>query len=599
MSQTVKINGISYANVPRVKIPLNSDTSQFAEFYDISNATATAADMLAGKTAYGPNGATGETNKGLITGTIATKTSSDLTVNGKTVTAPAGYYASAASKSVADGSATTPTTTITPTTIITAPTTGTNAGKIVATVSGSSSITPTVSAGYVSTGTSGTVSVSGSTTINPATLDTNLKSANIKAGTTIFGIAGSSTVVDTSDATATASDMLSGKTAYVNGSKVTGNIVGKSSADLTVNGGTVTAPAGYYGSAASASVASMTLPTAPTGTSSGTAQGSAIGRSTSTRYLNIPVGYNDTAKYYTISAVANGSATTPATIITPTVTPTLITSGANAGKIQIAVSGNSSITPTVSAGYVSAGTAGTVSVSSTTTVSASTLDENLISDNIKSGVTIFGVSGSSTVVDTAIGTTASATSNDILSGKSAYVNGQLVEGAIASKSSSDLTVSGATVTVPAGYYGSGASATVASGSATTPTTSIAITPTFGVSTTTGIVTVTGSSSKSITPTVSAGYVTAGTSGTVSTSISTTSSANQYQLPVQGASTWTPTTSDQTIAAGKWLTGAQTIKGDANLVAGNIKQGTTIFGVSGTLSLVSVVQDSTTKVLTIS
>lgn len=59
----------------------------------------------------------------------------------------------------------------------------------------------------------------------------------------------------------------------------------------------------------------------------------------------------------------------------------------------------------------------------------------------------------------------------------------------------------------------------------------------------------------------------------------TTAATQ-QLTTQGAQTITPTTSDQTIAAGKFLTGAQTIEGDANLVASNIKSGVTIFGVSG-------------------
>lgn len=50
---------------------------------------------------------------------------------------------------------------------------------------------------------------------------------------------------------------------------------------------------------------------------------------------------------------------------------------------------------------------------------------------------------------------------------------------------------------------------------------------------------------------------------------------------QAAQTITPTTTDQTIASGKYLTGAQTIKGDANLVAANIADGVTIFGVTGT------------------
>lgn len=47
-----------------------------------------------------------------------------------------------------------------------------------------------------------------------------------------------------------------------------------------------------------------------------------------------------------------------------------------------------------------------------------------------------------------------------------------------------------------------------------------------------------------------------------------------------AKTWTPGTSNQTIAAGTCITGAQTIKGDANLKAANIKSGVSMFGVTG-------------------
>lgn len=66
-----------------------------------------------------------------------------------------------------------------------------------------------------------------------------------------------------------------------------------------------------------------------------------------------------------------------------------------------------------------------------------------------------------------------------------------------------------------------------------------------------------------------------------------------------AQTYTPTTSDQTIASGQYLSGAQTIKGDANLQAGNIANGVTIFGVTGSLSAAVISQNSSTKVLSIS
>lgn len=68
---------------------------------------------------------------------------------------------------------------------------------------------------------------------------------------------------------------------------------------------------------------------------------------------------------------------------------------------------------------------------------------------------------------------------------------------------------------------------------------------------------------------------------------------------KAAQTYTPTTSDQTINAGQYLSGAQTIKGDANLQAGNIANGITIFGVTGSLSAAVISQDSSTKVLSIS
>ena len=67
---------------------------------------------------------------------------------------------------------------------------------------------------------------------------------------------------------------------------------------------------------------------------------------------------------------------------------------------------------------------------------------------------------------------------------------------------------------------------------------------------------------------------------------------------KSSETFTPTTSDQTIAANQYLSGAQTIKGDANLVASNILNGVSIFGVTGNLALPSISQDSTTKVLSI-
>ena len=86
-----------------------------------------------------------------------------------------------------------------------------------------------------------------------------------------------------------------------------------------------------------------------------------------------------------------------------------------------------------------------------------------------------------------------------------------------------------------------------------------------------------------TPTISvdsAGKITAKVEQTASGYVEAGSKSATKQLTTKGAATITPGTSDQTIASGTYLTGAQTIKGDANLVAGNIKSGVSIFGVAG-------------------
>lgn len=52
------------------------------------------------------------------------------------------------------------------------------------------------------------------------------------------------------------------------------------------------------------------------------------------------------------------------------------------------------------------------------------------------------------------------------------------------------------------------------------------------------------------------------------------------IGTKAATTIVPGTLDQAIASGVYLAGAQTVKGDANLIADNIKSGTSIFGVTG-------------------
>lgn len=176
----------------------------------------------------------------------------------------------------------------------------------------------------------------------------------------------------------------------------------------------------------------------------------------------------------------------------------------------------------------------------------------------------------------------------MLSGNTAYANGTKYTGSIATKTSSDITASGDTVTVPAGYYASQNTKAVAAGSAKGPTSVSGTSATVS----TGSNTLTLTKSVSITPVVTAGYVASGTAQTASVSLTAS-------VTTKAAATITPSTSATEIAAGTYLTGKQTISGDVNLVASNIKSGVSIFGVAGSLTSATVSQDATTKVLSIS
>lgn len=83
MAQNVVINGVTYSNVPEVDIPISGGGT--AQFFDTSDGTLTAADLLTGKTGYNASGSVNGSmaNNGSTSGTISTKSG--------TVSIPAGY----------------------------------------------------------------------------------------------------------------------------------------------------------------------------------------------------------------------------------------------------------------------------------------------------------------------------------------------------------------------------------------------------------------------------------------------------------------------------------------------------------------------------
>ena len=373
---------------------------------------------------------------------------------------------------------------------------------------------------------------------------------------------------------ATAEDVASGKTFTSSaGLKVTGRMADNGAVTKTLDSSTTsyTVPAGYHNGSGKVNISTETKTATPT-TGSQTVTPSS-GKVLSKVTVNaIPSQYVDTSDAtataddiakgktaYVNGIKVTGSIKEVPSIVKydPAVAETLVVSdssgsASNPGKDGVYIGLTSQIEESDGKNIVSPGT------TLEQVVDPAEFGDATASDVVSgktftsaAGLKVTGTHKCTGGIDTS---DATATADDILSGKTAYVNGSKVTGSIAAKSASDITASGKTVTVPAGYYASSANKSVETATQATPTISV-------------------DNSGKITATSeqSGGYVTAGTKSATK------------QLSTQAAQTIIPGTEDKTIASGKYLTGDQTIKGDSNLLASNIKSGVSIFGVSGSYS----------------
>lgn len=445
------------------KVTINNDT-----ILNLTDATAGAPQIMAPYTAYGSTGdkLTG-TGSGGGSPTLQAKTKTYTpTTSQQTdeVTPDSGYdglsKVTVQVNAVPTGSAATPATTITANPSISVDST---TGEITASVSASQSITPSVSPGYVSSGSAGTVNVSGSATHQLTVLDDSdivatITDTSSQRRNTVSVPAGWSPGLSVNPFAEMATGAMDGYSIDANG-------------NLTINFSPQTAGMAYT-SKSYELTGNMSVQGASTITPSRSRQTAIMADTYATGAVMVdPIPSQYIIPTGTLQITANGtgidvSAYASVDVAVPSSAPTLQAKSVSYTPTETAQS--ASVTP--DSGY-----------------------DALSQVNV---------------------------SIDAIS--STYVGS-----GISRRSSSDLSASGATVTVPAGYYGTQATKSVATATHSAPGVSIDAN---------GLITAT--------HTQAAGYTTGGTT-----------SATQ-QLQTQAAATITPSESVQTAAnAGVYTTGA--------------------------------------------
>ena len=248
-----------------------------------------------------------------------------------------------------------------------------------------------------------------------STVDADLDTANIKNGITMFGFAGSADVQDISDATAIEAEVLSPETFYA----VSGGIRTGTMATRTLNPANETVQAGYY--------AATTLSTVD----AQLANANILSGVNIFGFVGVATVQDIGAADAVLADVKNGK------------TFFSVTGGIKTGNLAtVAITAGSNAYP---AGY-HVGNGGGLDA----------IDLDLVTANIKSGITIFNVAGAATVRDIA---DANAILSDVKTGRTFYS----VTGARKTGNLATVALAAGANAYPAGYHAGAASLTAVDG----------------------------------------------------------------------------------------------------------------------------------------
>lgn len=369
-------------------------------------------------------------------------------------------------------------------------------------------------------------------------------------GVTFEGTSGT----DTSDATLTSGDqMLEGVTAYSKGKKYSGTIstkdVATPSISVSATGqitATTTQPAGYTAGAIKTATKQLTTQAAKT---------------------VIPTDEEQTAVVsgvYTTGVVKVGAIQTETKSI-----------GANGTYMPSDGKYFSSVTVNVP----SSGT--TAPVLQTKTVSPTTIDQVVEPDSGYDGLSSVTVNKIYTQTK---GVTPTISEQEIAPDEGYYLSAVFVGAINTQTKSATPSTNVQTITPDSGKYLSSVSVRAIQTEIKTITDNGTYTPTTGKFFSSVTVDVQPTlQTKTVTPSESAQTITPDSSYQGLSKVTVNAISNTYVgsgITQKAAATIVPGATDQTLSAGQYLAGAQTIKGDANLTANNIASGVTIFGVTG-------------------